>query len=569
MLGSEDDQNDTDKRVAIMDAILKTQQQMNQRYSEALANSEPSFHEETQRAPHSAAPRIRVGYVAARGETRSEFFTMWSKRIELFVLDVTKQRIDLPSDLSANDRRELHQLAEKYNLSHMSEGQGADRHLVLTKDSLHYKAPQIRPSESDIEQLKSQPTGTNRRMMAADVSQGERPAKGPAQIESRYHLRRVVHTDESKPKYADASVEKLVRRLDRVTDQNRSAVEIGMTMEEFRREEEMPLEQRLAGATGAVEKGGASAPIANAWTTVLQSRGTPSEQLVADDGVHSLSTNPVVVSNEGAAKSFDEQCLTCGTRNRVDFDLSKWICNGYCEVCRRETIWKLIEVVVEQLSTEEIEGTIPSSREEIDVEPGNRKRPREEELRDDVSSDEAEIDEPPMTPDDAVDAAVVSDFPKQDTAFIRTYSQRRHQNLEKYLYFVISFSDLSDKSSFSFLRRSLAIGGSSAGLASLFVWASGIFVPGVLSVHATEILCDVCATIFGVGEAIFDSPQVALAFPSTPLFGVNLTAVLRIDLEECNVNRSVEQLAGLARKYGEKQLRFGGQLDDVISHLKN
>lgn len=91
-------------------------------------------------AASSAAASTAAGATAQRSEKdRAAMLQSWSAKVEEFVNDATLTRMELPNLLSGGDRRELHELAAKYNLSHSSVGSGTQRRLVLSKDALFYR----------------------------------------------------------------------------------------------------------------------------------------------------------------------------------------------------------------------------------------------------------------------------------------------------------------------------------------------------------------------------------------------------------------------------------------------
>ena len=88
-------------------------------------------------------------------EDRPRFVHFWSKHIAQFVEDDTQTSYVCPSNLSGYDRKELHRLAQLYNLGHHSEGSGMDRHLVLKKDMLFYRISAPLPSMQSIDEMAS------------------------------------------------------------------------------------------------------------------------------------------------------------------------------------------------------------------------------------------------------------------------------------------------------------------------------------------------------------------------------------------------------------------------------
>ena len=62
-----------------------------------------------------------------------------SQVVQAFVDNPALTEYKCPPDLTGYDRKMLHQLAEQFNLGHLSHGRGRDRALVLSKDTLFYE----------------------------------------------------------------------------------------------------------------------------------------------------------------------------------------------------------------------------------------------------------------------------------------------------------------------------------------------------------------------------------------------------------------------------------------------
>ena len=282
--------------------------------------------------PHNAVQMKSLAYVSAK-ERRSDFFTVWGRKIELFISDPSRMTLPLPAELSPNDRRELHQLADKFNLSHHSEGVGRDRHLVLRKDELHFKAPTMAPSAAALEALKE---GQHRSAAAVgalidpSAMRGAGGGEDRFQKTSKYQLRK--RTSPTRVEYDDDLADKAVRRLQRATDQYRDAADVGISTEELR-VGVTNVEAILADSASSQQQqhGGGGVQ----WSRYLEGRAE-----IAAPAATSAAT-PHATS--AAKKTYSEQCLSCATKVPVDFELEKWDCQGYCAKCQRDTVWRLLD----------------------------------------------------------------------------------------------------------------------------------------------------------------------------------------------------------------------------------
>ena len=88
-------------------------------------------------------------------DDRSRFFEAWTKVIHEFVNNANEETFECPTDLSGFDRKELHRLAQKYNLGHHSVGFHPDRRLILTKDKLFYANMPSKNGPIDVKDLVS------------------------------------------------------------------------------------------------------------------------------------------------------------------------------------------------------------------------------------------------------------------------------------------------------------------------------------------------------------------------------------------------------------------------------
>eukprot|EP00760_Papus_ankaliazontas_P005700 PhM_4_TR12727/c0_g1_i1/m.98080 len=101
-----------------------------------------------------AAKKVRDDSFLSVNEDRPRFVSTWAQILAEFVRDPERTRYECPSGLNGEDRKELHGLAAKYNLSHHSEGHGVDRRLILTKDSLFFRIGMQQPSAAKLQEMK-------------------------------------------------------------------------------------------------------------------------------------------------------------------------------------------------------------------------------------------------------------------------------------------------------------------------------------------------------------------------------------------------------------------------------
>ncbi|KEG12448.1 hypothetical protein DQ04_01711110 [Trypanosoma grayi] len=407
-------------REEMLEALQKAKQAMARRVHAAAPAEAPEGTGALQVRQDSATSRPRPPPAASEAkDNRSHFFDTWCRKIEMFVADPTKTVLELPKELAPNDRRELHSLAEKYNLSHQSRGTGAVRQLVLKKDSLHYRMPDARPE--NIEALKQ--------------NAGEK--------QSKFHLRRMRRDPDaaigSIGAFGDEATANMVRRLDRATDEYRRAVEVGYTHEELLSLEAGETVEEILRRTDATGPAG----VADHEATVNSS----------NNNNNSSDTLPVSINTAGEAAhhigtgkkgpvAYDEVCLRCGSRARVDYDVQKWECNGYCAQCTMQTIWKLVEVhdAAEELVIPTATADRKRGRQEMEM---NAPSPVQE--PEEIDKDNGEDDT--ITVEDVVDMASMNDFSAADINWIRRFA-RHHQPLESknilsdHIVFCIEFDDL-------------------------------------------------------------------------------------------------------------------------------
>ncbi|RNF17096.1 uncharacterized protein Tco025E_04979 [Trypanosoma conorhini] len=486
-------------------------------------------------------PRPRPQVHSEARENRGHFFDTWCRKIEMFVADPTKTMLELPKELAANDRRELHSLAERYNLSHQSRGTGATRQLVLKKDALHYRMPDIRPD--DIEAIK-QKAGSK---------------------ESKFHLRRVVQDADvavgSIGAFADEATENMVRRLDRATDEYRKAVEVGYSQEELL----------------ALEAGESVEDILRRG----DERGLLQAAIAAQPGDMGGSVPPVSTPAGGEAapgasldgrknKFYDEVCLRCGARARVDYDVQKWECNGYCAQCAAQTIWKLVEL--ESVTEELVYASTPAGRKRGHHEAETETSPARQEPEE-IDKDNDEDDT--ITVEDVVDMASMNDFCAADVNWIRRFA-RHHQPqgsgniLSRHIVFCIEFGDLYSMRIFrDFLTPGHTEGAErerkrprgepntgaqkDAGQTGWFLRLCEVKDTGV---PLSTLLEEVSSCI----PERYD--RLAVAFPNMSVYGAVATCVCLVQSDAVQEGA----LESLQRKYGKNCVRFARELRIVLAN---
>ena len=114
----------------------------------------------TQQLPEYMIEKIKERHARTTlsvADDRAKFFQAWNQVILEFVQDPQEDRFDCPSELSAFDRKEIHRLAQRYNLGHHSTGMYPDRHLVLTKDKFFFKEGSAERGAQQIEDLIRKP----------------------------------------------------------------------------------------------------------------------------------------------------------------------------------------------------------------------------------------------------------------------------------------------------------------------------------------------------------------------------------------------------------------------------
>jgi hypothetical protein len=540
-----------DQRNSVLDVIFETQQRIARKHqqdleaaaasggagligsSSSLVGGSHHHHSGTQRGINPLDARTH----------RSEFFTVWSVKIESFVSDASKTALDLPPELSANDRRELHALADKFNLSHLSEGAGRERHLVLRKDLLHYKAPQIRPTSAAIEALKSAPQQRPNRLQE----------NGQRTVESRYELKRVRNRDEE-PKYGSEAVERAVRRLDKATDHFRNATEVGMSMEEYQREESGDSVEALLAASPSSTAEGAG---------LISTRAAPrrddalAQQQSATSASAAAWSNAIAQQPPAApvgAKQYVEQCLSCGSQSPLDYDVVEWGCCGFCDTCSKERIFRLVEVMAPPEKEE-----IDRSDDDADAPP--RKQPRsdatapvhaqQKEAIDKDDESDAPVDGAVTSAEEVENILAMNDVPARDIKFLGDFA-RLHEaagDIGKSFFFAMSMQDVmggDDPVLVPFTRRPRDD--------AVFVHVRGAMSEQrTVVVHATAMIPDIVHAL-----DVSSLHHVRIVAPSTSMYGTSLQLLLRID----GVQGSLDSLRALTTKFGSDNFRCG-RFDDL------
>lgn len=287
----------SDSRSAMLDAIRAARLKMVEGRAEALGRH-PSSTIPTAPAPRADRPE-RSTSAAATGsgdqlhvkENRNYFMTFWAQRIESFVHDASRQSLELPDDLTGFDRKELHQLAARFNLRHMSAGTGTARRLVLAKDALfHSAASVVQPTVTELAELVQMPSSRKQRR------------------EEREEL-------DERDLYADRSAIKHYQKFKAATNPTARAVDSSLSPEEA-------LAVANFGPRPAQTNGSGSDRAANsAWDAVLSAKGPTAA---------AQATGPL-----------EEVCTRCGNSNPVDFAVDDWDCSGHCSKCARVTTWTL------------------------------------------------------------------------------------------------------------------------------------------------------------------------------------------------------------------------------------
>jgi hypothetical protein len=530
-------------------------------------------------------PVKSLGYVSAK-ERRSDFFTVWGRKIEVFVSDPSKMTLGLPAELTANDRRELHQLAEKYNLSHHSEGVGHDRHLVLRKDELHFKAPTMAPSAAAIEALKNQ-----KKSVAPAAPGPSGMQRNEFEKQSKFHLRR--RSSPTRVEYEDELAAKAVRRLQRATDQYRDAADMGISTDELR--------TGLVSVDALLADSSSDATHQVQWARCLE-----------QPAVGTIAPNPASAATP--RKTYSEQCLQCATRVPVDFDLDKWDCQGFCAKCRKDTVWRLLDTTPTltlssgsgkasaggpsraQAGRQLIEAnnTRKRDREEDDDEPttalqgvGDRDaaaRQRttkenavasdsqipEEIVREDENDDDVASDLEEMTADDAAGIAEGSDMHARDVAWIKSFAEGAvsdESSLAPLSYRIRFCLDLADLPlSLNFYPR-----GASERYIYAFLRQSSAVKPALVSEILTSLQGQLEAVDRDKGEASSGSSflkSLTVAFETSSSGAAGGKCICRVRKSDGETNTEA-LLSTLQSHYGAGSVIYGDDLNSLIASAAN
>jgi predicted RNA-binding Zn-ribbon protein involved in translation (DUF1610 family) len=304
----------TDQRSAMLAALQRTKTKLAESRAEAIAAQTPvisaaSSMPSTPAARSASTPDFLTfaDPLAARQhrdqpqslQQRSHFIDTWAAKIEAFVYDNTRTTMELPADLTGFDRKTLHQLASQYNLSHHSSAaSGGMRRLVLRKDNLFFARNLTKPSDDAFLQLKSNPHGRR------DRNTEEEPVS-------------------EKEQYADRAAYKAFKKLHKATNQYARAVETGLTAEDAVALD--ALEGKRQGLPIDDDPAVNRADASSAWEAALQTSANAADTVI----------------NAASGAQLYEVCTGCGTRVRLDYDPAKWDCNGACDTCGTQTIWRL------------------------------------------------------------------------------------------------------------------------------------------------------------------------------------------------------------------------------------
>lgn len=532
----------TGSREEMLEALQKAKQAMSRRVlageqkeTSAADVDVPQFNSTADDTP--AHQRARAQVRSEAKENRSHFFDTWCRKIEMFIADPTKTLLELPKELAPNDRRELHALAEMYNLSHHSRGSGATRQLMLKKDALHYRMPDARPSSVDA-------------IKQSAVSK-----------QSKFHLRRALGDPNAAPgsigTFVDGATADMVRRLERATDEYRRAVEVGYTQEELLALEAGQTVEEVLRLPGVSE--GAAPPAA----VTAHNTGSVSPQLPAG------GADGTAIALGKRKVSYDEVCLRCGAQARVDYDVAKWECNGYCARCATQTVWRLVEVDAgaEEAVYAASNANNKRSRYEFEsvVQPAEQ---QPEEI--DKNNDEDDT----VTVDDLVDMASMNDFCAEDINWIRLFAGHHMSNgenvLSKHIVFCIQFEDLfgmrifrdflsprdvnesMDKQKRQRVEEDTANDQQATARTAWFVRLCEIKEANVLLSTLLE----------EVGSCIPEGySRLAVAFPNMSVYGTAATCVCLIrpsSLQESS-------LESMQKRYGRRGICYGRELSLVLN----
>lgn len=362
-------------------------------------------------------------------DNETEFVKYYYRVIRSFIEDKSKYKLELP-DLSGFDRRVVHALAEKCNLSHSSVGEGEQRVLQLKKDVLFFHNPDVVRSV-DLDDVLAKACGK----------------------ESKFHLRYARRVDPAQlpagaiGSYADEDALRKIERLRRATDEYRHATEMGYTQEELMAQENGtdPTALLLSSEVDTLPQP-TPTPMPMLSESALTKPVTAAEGRAVDPPAEGRRGEREREREACAAvtRCYDEVCRGCGARATVDYAISRWVCSKYCAVCMRRTIWNLCEVstpeeerveTVAMRKQEKLEQAQAEARADTDETPPHDTRAVEE-------IDHEEDD--PITVEDVVEMAAMNDFAASDVNWLRRFATLHAGRLNESVVFCIDFYDLCE-----------------------------------------------------------------------------------------------------------------------------
>lgn len=373
--------------------------------------------------------------LSAKDNTR-EFVRYYFQLIKHFIADQTKYEMEVPK-LNGYDRRVVHDIADKCNLSNFSVGQGESRVLRLKKDDFFFQ-DQDAVNRVDIEEL------------IAKV--GEK--------ESSFVLRRVVNRPESVApgqigSYADEEALEKMERLRRATNEYTHATDMGYSNEE------------LVGQEG--EETVSSCRSLSSLASSHQLPMEPVRRLATCVGTRSPLSSP---TEKGG--SYTEVCRGCMSRVPITYPISQWKCEKYCAVCARIGIWRLEEHRQLAVTPKHSVATDTSFRKRAHEEGVLEKEsePRGLFVPEEIDKDdllESENEEEWLMLDDVMDLVAANDYSLDDTRWLRQFAEAvigdsseegrtvkdKAHGLQYYLAFCIDFEDVLSISVFKLYERRL------------------------------------------------------------------------------------------------------------------
>ncbi|CCW68584.1 unnamed protein product [Phytomonas sp. Hart1] len=409
------------------------------------------------RRPPSANPNVLHA-----GENLQAFLEHHYRVFHLFAEDSSRLELELTADLSAQDRKALHSLAEACNLAHHSNENPTthQRSLTIQKDVLFFKN-------------RNGFRGVDLAALARRIGSKD----------SKFDLRRVRAGDPGRREvgaiggYDDETALTKIMRFKHFTDEYRHAVEMGYSQEDALAMragdgEGARLEELLRRPAPAADEAELLPPTAGRPLLVgspnhLEKEGPPdlTASRWASEGANSPSARECPIpstTHAGASeKRFVEHCRGCGSQGEVDYPIEGWSCQKYCSCCARHTIWCLTE---QADCPRRGEFTSPKRRRPDDLERGEvlsddgfkvKKQPRVVKESIERESDESEEEEnhveeidleeeDPITVEDVVDMACTNDFAAADTNWLRHFASVNASHLAECVFFCIKYEDMLD-----------------------------------------------------------------------------------------------------------------------------